>query len=961
MSFRKEGLHLWPEATCLVSQLAQEVATFGKFSLKNLVIVFPTARLEAYFLSKLAQVYPAFPRPKVYSFENFVTNSLDPEDVAESIVSDLGCELILASLIKEKKFESIRLGDEHEIKQFFGEIIEARLENSCFDDMRKSFEEDIYASIEHLDFMKAKVSELENLYKDFTSLLSEKNLLLKDSYYRKAVSVLKSKWNTKDNCSWEHIYFVGFTTLRKDFLDLVNHLLLLGKTSLWMTEAPNLLGSINPLKILRDAVQVEAQSRIIKTSEFPSTRVIKRASTPMAEVLEAYNAALEYQKKGLAPSQIGIFVSCENTYSALVRAQFEGNFLKSNIAVSLKLSGPLLGSWLSTFIALAKGTEKKQEIIDFLIHPITFLALKSYKKEEELKRELILLSIIDTREERGFERILKKIEEPSISEALKLFYLDIKEFLLAFSKFGNSRSLKNWGNLIDEIFQFFNIYEVSLLEDNGLSNSLKAAAYQFVDSFTEAYECFNPFLSPKEIKDFFQKKLLSEEVRSVGYPLEGVQILRLIESRYIPLEVVIILGCVEGKFPKKLPKDYILDNWIKKKIGLRGWEYVEALEDTTYHLLKKRISRLELFYPASERGRKTIPSRFLEIEKAYDGKVVEDLESSWSCFFSSNKKSLIIEEKRSDFFVDGREFFPDLSAKSLSFLLNCPYKFFLYSLKLEKGHFFESTDYLEEGKILHKILEIFYTGCDEEDLKLPRLAKKILTENIYDVLLKRLKLITTLLFEKKLSRDIVYHLLHYSWPSFVRFLVNFYRPINDKESESFFSEFEKELSFGGSFSKISTPFFQYENSFGDKCQIPLRGSIDSLDKGGDRFLLVDYKRKTVPTLKDQSTYKDTQLLFYLLVYSVIYKKDLESGLFGYWSIMDGNWNPRGVGDFFPEIEGVSDASSLKKKSLTEMTIDFRKKVAEALLCFREENVQFEKNKGKHCESCEYFDFCQPGE
>lgn len=652
-------------------------------------------------------------------------------------------------------------------------------------------------------------------------------------------------------------------------------------------------------------------------------------------------------------------MSCENTYSALVRAQFEG--VKANIAVSLKLSGTLLGSWLSTFIAFAKGTEKKQEIIDFLIHPITFSALKSYKKEEELKRDLLLLAIIETREERGCEKIFKKIEEVSIREILKLFHEEIKEFLLAFSKFGISRSLKDWGKLIDDIFHFFKIYEVSLLEDHGLSNSLKAAAYQFVDSFTEAYECFNPFLSPKEIKDFFQNKLLSEEVRSVGYPLEGVQILRLIESRYIPLEVVIILGCVEGKFPKKLPKDYILDNWIKKKIGLRGWEYVEALEDTTYHLLKKRISHLELFYPASEKGRKTIPSRFLEIEKAYDGKIFENIESSWSYFFSTNKRHFVVREKKIDFFVDGRAFFFDLSAKSLSFLLNCPYKFFLYSLNLQKEHFFEPTDYLEEGKILHKILEIFYTGCDEERLKLPRLEKKISTENIYNTLLKRLKLITTLLFEERLSRDIVYHLLNYSWPCFVHFLVNFYRPVNDKQSESFFSEFEKELSFGGSFSKIKTPFFEYENSFGDKDQIPLRGSIDSLDQGRDRFLLVDYKRKTVPTLKDQNTYKDTQLLFYLLVYSVVYKKDLENGLFGYWSIMDGKWNPRGVGDFFPEIEGVSDTSSSNKKSLTQVTMDFRKKVAEALLYFREQNVQFEKNKGKHCESCEYFDFCQPDE
>ena len=43
--------------------------------------------------------------------------------------------------------------------------------------------------------------------------------------------------------------------------------------------------------------------------------------------------------------------------------------------------------------------------------------------------------------------------------------------------------------------------------------------------------------------------------------------------------MVIILGCIEGEFPKGLPKDLLMDEWLKGLMGLPGWQYVEALEE----------------------------------------------------------------------------------------------------------------------------------------------------------------------------------------------------------------------------------------------------------------------------------------------------------------------------------------------------------------------------------------------
>ena len=83
--------------------------------------------------------------------------------------------------------------------------------------------------------------------------------------------------------------------------------------------------------------------------------------------------------------------------------------------------------------------------------------------------------------------------------------------------------------------------------------------------------------------------MLKQDCRFIGYPLKGIQVISLPEARYVPFQAIVILGCVEGVFPKSLPQDVLVDDWIKRKLGLRGWSYIESLEDTTFQLLVDRL------------------------------------------------------------------------------------------------------------------------------------------------------------------------------------------------------------------------------------------------------------------------------------------------------------------------------------------------------------------------------------
>lgn len=955
----KPGLSVWPEEACLVSELAGEISQLGKFNLKDLALVFPTQRLGVHLLAQLTSSFEAFPSPNIMSFDHFIKDSLDGDELTESVISDLACELILGSLLKEKKYKNLVVGDEHEIKQLFCELVETNLYETSFDTMREVFQIDVYRSEHHLQIMLDKVDELQDLYQEFRKILESKHMILRDDYYKEVARRLQNKWHIKEDLPWKWIYFVGFTTLRSDFVDLLQKLLEFDKVSVWLTKAPKLLNSINPLKILGDKLSSHTIKRTCKFSKKLKNNIIqiKQVSSPLAETLEAFKLAESYCKQGISPSKIGILVSCEKTYANLVRVLFNKNELKANIAVSLKLSQTILGSWFSSLVSFARKKQEKTELISFLFNPITLQYLKHEDKKGTFEQEKLCYLLVQSKEKRGFKKILRSLGDVTLEDLLLRLYDEVKHFVESFTYASQKRTLKDWTDLIDDLFVSFKIYSESYIADSGLSKSVITCAYQFVDALVSAYTCFNPVIEADQIWDLLHKKILSLEVRSVGYPLEGVQILRLIESRYIPFDSVMILGCVEGKFPKKLPKDYILDDWLKKKIGLPGWDYVEALEDTTFHLLKKRIQILDLFYPKAEKNKQNVPSRFLEIEKSYEKISTVILKNDWTYFFGQS--SNIKKARALKFNIDHANMFLEMSAKSSSFLLNCPYRFLIYSLKLEPTRFFRNTDVLEEGEVLHKILELFSKGVRHSKLNLESLPRALPKDKLHEILLERLQKITLDLFGSRLSKVLVYHLLNYSWPKFVHFFKSFYKESNNSTVELKIKKSYRELNFGGKYSDIKTPVLTLGDSGSKNEKLFLRGSIDSLDLLAQDFVLMDYKRKTVPTQKDQAKYQDIQLLFYALVYSLSFNTPLASGVSGYWSILEGKWHPRSVGKSFDSQDELANFKAPKKESLVESTQKFRDTLLASVAKYSQEFSVFEKRPGPQCERCDYSDFCQP--
>jgi len=149
------------------------------------------------------------------------------------------------------------------------------------------------------------------------------------------------------------------------------------------------------------------------------------------------------------------------------------------------------------------------------------------------------------------------------------------------------------------IYTRFFDYRVS--SDKGMQTSIVAATNLFFEQMHSLKTIADPrcpsknfFASPRPIQYHGRQKC--------WLPARGIQVLSIVEARYVPFQVAIIIGCTEGNFPKALPADNLVDDWLKQRIGLPGWKYVEALEDTTFHLLAARLPHLELTYAKEEKG-----------------------------------------------------------------------------------------------------------------------------------------------------------------------------------------------------------------------------------------------------------------------------------------------------------------------------------------------------------------------
>lgn len=225
------------------------------------------------------------------------------------------------------------------------------------------------------------------------------------------------------------------------------------------------------------------------------------------------------------------------------------------------------------------------------------------------------------------------------------------------------------------------------------------------------------------------------EVSFEGEPLNGLQIMGVLESRVLDFDTVIVTSMNEGKFPAGKSTNSFIPYDVKRELGLPTFKEKDAIYTYHFYHLLQRAKNIYLLYNTENDGLDGgEKSRFitqLEVEKQPNHELSHEIfnatvpETAYTSM--TIEKSPLIMERLKEIAEKG------FSPSSLTSYIRNPIDFYFKKiLRIRDTEEVEETIALNTlGTIIHKTLEELYTPfidkfISEEDMELA--IKKIDSE-----------------------------------------------------------------------------------------------------------------------------------------------------------------------------------------------------------------------------------------
>jgi len=291
--------------------------------------------------------------------------------------------------------------------------------------------------------------------------------------------------------------------------------------------------------------------------------------------------------------------------------------------------------------------------------------------------------------------------------------------------------------LLGEIFseedskQGFTAYLLRILKmflsgNDGTDNGLSALDKEFIYQYYITLNRMNDILTEESEQVVVSQDTLIRLIRQliagisipfVGEPLEGLQIMGVLEARGLDFKNLIISSFNEGILPtRSLPGSFIPYN-LRKGFGLPTYEYHDAVTSYNFYRLIHQPERIFFIYDSRADGAQTGEvSRFLyQLEYQYGWNIGR---KNISYLFKTEERKEISIRKTPEVMAKLLQFTVEsdkcryLSASSVNTYIDCPLKFYLSNIEgLREAD--EISETIEEdmfGTLFHGIMEgIFNT------------------------------------------------------------------------------------------------------------------------------------------------------------------------------------------------------------------------------------------------------------
>jgi len=475
------------------------------------------------------------------------------------------------------------------------------------------------------------------------------------------------------------------------------------------------------------------------------------------------------------------------------------------------------------------------------------------------------------------------------------------------------------------------------------------------------------FQKIKFINSLLKKTLQGKNIAIEGQPLEGLQVMGILESRMIDFKHIIMMSVNDGNLPKTSAGSSFIPYHLRTAFGMPTIKEQSAMYSYYFYRLIQRCETLTIMYSENDNGKKSERSRFI-MQLLYESpfKNLNQKDSpeykKYNCIQTEEIGYSIETRKPIEWHVskqleEVKSYLADiqnpegknkLSPSSLSKFIQCELKFYFSTIKkLQKPENIEDLPQSNEmGTYFHDTMEKLYEHYLGKEITADIINKEILNEeNIINTIAAVMK--------KHKAAASVYDK-------------------NSKEMQIILHQVKSMLAYDSQ--KIFKPIILEENtcdkSFEPTTMLPLAsgksvkigGKIDRLDVCDGVYRIVDYKTGkcqdidkklncSIETMFSSDPKVSTKEAFQTTLYSYILKKNNENlqfqpNLFFLQNITSGETIKTTL-----QVKPVKDS----EQSNEELFENQLKETIDRLL----NDNDFRKTDNEdNCTHCDYCNFCK---
>lgn len=378
-----------------------------------------------------------------------------------------------------------------------------------------------------------------------------------------------------------------------------------------------------------------------------------------------------------------------------------------------------------------------------------------------------------------------------------------------------------------------------LVTSNEMRQSL-VAAYEIIDYLQKLQDSYNHIDTWQTLEKLYGRLARRHHVAFYGEPLQGLQILGVLETRCLDFSNIIIVGVNEGVIPTGRTPNTLIPMSLKRAFGIPSYTDNDAVYAYHFYHMLQRAGDITLIYHTQTSGiGKGEPSRFLyqieaEMKPACPrlhlrkqtlevGSRRQDADPQIETIKTPEVMQLLENKAKKGF-----------SPSALNTYRSCPLKFYRnYMLHImEENDVEESIDAQEMGSMIHEVLCDTYRQDGDGNIRQSTL------QNCLDNVGERVDEV----FARKYKKGRNDEGLNY-----------YYRNIAKKQIAELLKREIKFLSEGGSIAllqaeeTLSAPLTLHNGQ-----QVNITGVVDRIDRtddgnGNSETRVIDYKSGRVNT------------------------------------------------------------------------------------------------------------------